>query len=340
MPYVFSRGHIFSYEGEQFNMSNTRPKSTQVAIDAIASKSKRRSKQERARISTILLESFSFVPSPLFGRRNSHRLIFDDVEAVPRKTVSWYCPAVDIDASKPIKSGVLLTRAQEIILFRQYNFARKKVQKLQKVVSKTDAPKDAELDALLEWYDIATEKRDHIVECNLALVLAMAKRTWATGEYADLVAEGNVAMLRCVERFDCELGFKFSTYACRALTTAFNRFGGKQAKYKSNIPFDIEATKEPLMIPPPVEVFASPEHVKIVQNAIRNVNSNLTPVEQDVLRYRFGVHAGQNPPQLTLEKAGKQLGISKERVRQLQIRALQKIRDHIEFKMEHDLLAS
>ncbi len=321
-------------------MPNTRQQSTQVATDVSAlPQIRRRSKTERASIEQILLEPFFFVPSTLLARKNAEHRIFVDVEEVPRNTVSWYCPAIDIDDSKPVKTGMLLARAQETILFRQYNFARMRVQKLQDCISKQKISCDEDFDALLYWYDVATNKRDHIVECNLALVLAMAKRSWATGEYADLVAEGNIAMLRCVERFDCELGYKFSTYACRALTTAFNRFGKKQMKHKGNISFEVESMKEP-MIEISIEGFASPEHVSIMSEAVRSVDSQLTPVEQDVLRYRFGLHAGQNPPQLTLEKAGRELGISKERVRQVQIRALQKIRTYIESNLQLDLLAS
>ena len=56
------------------------------------------------------------------------------------------------------------------------------------------------------------------------------------------------------------------------------------------------------------------------------------------MRYRFGLHCPQNPPLLTLQQVGKQLGISKERVRQIQIRAISKIRDVIERYLPADLL--
>ncbi|MGY8752422.1 MAG: sigma-70 family RNA polymerase sigma factor, partial [Phycisphaerales bacterium] len=160
----------------------------------------------------------------------------------------------------------------------------------------------------------------------------------ATGEYADLVAEGNVALLRVVDRFNCELGFKFSTYACRALTTAFNRFGKKQMKHKDNVPFEYNPDREPIHRSIDDEI-VSEEYVRAIREALRSEDAQLTEVEKDVLRYRFGLFAGQNPPKLTLAKAGIKLGISKERVRQVQIRALLKIRQVIEHRLPLDLMA-
>jgi RNA polymerase primary sigma factor len=166
----------------------------------------------------------------------------------------------------------------------------------------------------------------------------MAKRSWATGEYADLVAEGNVALVRAVDRFNCELGFKFSTYACRALTTAFNRFGRKQLKHRDTMPFEFDPDREPIHRAES-DSFSSPERIREIRDVVRSQEAQLTPVEQEVLRYRFGLFAGQNPPKLTLEKAGNVLGISKERVRQVQIRALRKIREVIESRLPLDLMA-
>ncbi len=297
---------------------------------------RRRSSIERDQIDRALTEPVIVVQSPVFKKKDAEKLVFTIPSEVPRLSVAWYCPA--IDRALPPKSGDarLLTRKEETGLFRQYNFARMKLQSLQDNISKVKKPKDNVLDDLVRWYTISVERRDHIVECNLALVLAMAKRSWATGEYADLVAEGNVALLRAVDRFDCELGYKFSTYACRALTTAFNRFGKKQLKHKDNVPFEFDPDREPPHIRD--EEIVSPEYLRAIREAVRSDEAQLTEVEKEVLRYRFGLFAGQNPPKFTLEKAGKMLGISKERVRQVQIRALRKIREVLEQQLPLDLM--
>ena len=136
-------------------------------------------------------------------------------------------------------------------------------------------------------------------------------------------------------------GARFSTYACRALTTAFNRFGRKQLKHRDNVPFEFDPDREPTF-KFEEEDFLSSEYIAAIQDAVRSKEAQLTDVEQDVLRYRFGLSAGQNPPKFTLEKAGKMLGISKERVRQVQLRALRKIREVVEdqLPLDTELMAS
>ena len=297
---------------------------------------RRRTKIEKGHIDRALTEPVIVVESPVFSKKDAEKQVFEIPSDVPRLSIAWYCPA--IDRASPPKSGDarLLTRKEEAILFRQYNYARMKLRSLQDKVSKAKKPKDSDIESLVRWYNVSVECRDHIVECNLALVLAMAKRSWATGEYADLVAEGNVALLRAVDRFNCELGYKFSTYACRALTTAFNRFGRKQSKHKDNVPFEFDTDREPHLSHE--EEIVSPEHLQAIREAVRSDEAQLTEVEKEVLRYRFGLFAGQNPPKFTLAKAGKMLGISKERVRQVQIRALRKIREVLEHRLPLDLM--
>jgi len=298
---------------------------------------KRRSKIEHQKIDLALTEPVIVVESPCFSDKNAESVIFEIPAAVPRLPVSWYSPAID-RATPPKRSvAALLTRDEEGVLFRQYNYARMKLRQLQDKITCTNKVKDNELDDLIRWYDISIDRRDHIVERNLALVLAMAKRSWATGEYADLVAEGNVALVRAVDRFNCELGFKFSTYACRALTTAFNRYGKKQLKHRYNVPFEFDPDREPVHHNAGDD-FVTPERIREIRDVVRSEEAQLTSVEQDVLRYRFGLFAGQNPPKFTLEKVGSVLGISKERVRQVQLRALRKIREVIENRLPLDLL--
>ena len=311
------------------------PKKT--ARGRYTTRNKRRSKIEHMKINQALTEHIIVVVSPCFKKKNAEKFVFEIPDNVPRLPVSWYSPAVDRATPPKRNVAALLTREEESVLFRQYNYARLKLRKLQDRLSCSINTADSELDDLIRWYDISIDRRDHIVERNLALVLAMAKRSWATGEYADLVAEGNVALVRAVDRFNCELGFKFSTYACRALTTAFNRFGRKQLKHRDNVPFEFDPDREPIHRVDP-DSFSTPERIREIRDVVRSQEANLTPVEQEVLRYRFGLFAGQNPPKLTLEKAGSVLGISKERVRQVQIRALRKIREVIENRLPLDLM--
>ena len=288
-----------------------------------------RSPQELQRLELALNESIMVVESPLIKKRNAEKIIFEEPDSVPRMSVAWYAPGQDLGSNTKNTGGKVLTREEEVTLFRQYNYARWRVTKMQERLASAKPLTDKDYDELLRWFDIAIDRRDHIVECNLPLVLAMAKRSYAAGEYSDLVAEGNVALVRCVDRFDCELGWKFSTYACRALSAAFNRYGKKQLKHKKAIPFEVDAEREPRYSD--VEVDRSDDDgIRAIRLALRSGQVELTEAEHEVMRYRFGLHCPQNPPLLMLQQVGKQLGISKERVRQIQIRAISKIRDVIE----------
>src|SRR5439155_21927676 len=125
-----------------------------------------------------------------------------------------------IGSSAP--SSSLLNTLQEKHLFLRYNYARLRAKAaVQKF--RTNPGKAAARDIAL-WYGRTKDTRERITQANLALVLAMAKRTrMSEVDFGELVSEGNMALLRAVEKFDTARGFKFSTYACRAILKAFSR---------------------------------------------------------------------------------------------------------------------
>ncbi len=136
---------------------------------------------------------------------------------------------------------VLLTGAEERVLFLQYNYARHRVSRDPEADRQADARPTSTPAKCFRWYRIAERYREQIAETNLALVLAMAKRTrMSEVDFADLVSEGNMALLRSVDKFDCGRGFKFSTYACRAILKAFSRQGMKLSKYRQRFPTDFD----------------------------------------------------------------------------------------------------
>ena len=77
---------------------------------------------------------------------------------------------------------------------------------------------------VLAWGHRVLDARSVIVRVNMPLVLAMAKRTRLSSiDFNEMISEGNMALLRSVEKFDCSRGFKFSTYSCRAILKSFSR---------------------------------------------------------------------------------------------------------------------
>jgi RNA polymerase primary sigma factor len=191
----------------------------------------------------ILAQPMDFIDSKEFYEPDAEFRIYDDAPAIQKPDVAWYRPLMDDltpsgnrSAGSKNTGTVLLTAEEERVLFLQYNYARYRVSRLQKEVGPS-GPTDEQAQELLRWARTAIAYREQIAETNLALVLAMAKRTrMSEVDFADLVREGNMALLRSVDKFDCSRGYKFSTYACRAILKAFSRQGMKLSKYPSASP--------------------------------------------------------------------------------------------------------
>ena len=184
---------------------------------------------------------------------------------------------------------------------------------------------------LLRWAVVAEGFREQIAETNLALVLAMAKRVRIMdSEFADLVSEGNMALMRSVDKFDCGRGFKFSTYACRAILKAFSRHGMKSTRHRQRFPTDFDPAFEKsdfLERRREEQITDSAEEVRHIMD---NNHAELSSVERTVILHRFGVGNSTEAPTLTLEQVGQIIGVTKERVRQIQNKALAKLRSVIE----------
>lgn len=279
----------------------------------------------------ILAEEMDYIDSPEFRKAGAEQAIYDEAPDIRRPDVSWYRPLMD-DLTPPkarsLKNAgtVLLTGAEERVIFLQYNYARFRVSELQKEIGSSD-PTPEQAREVLRWYRKAVAYREQIAETNLALVLAMAKRTrMSEVDFADLVSEGNMALLRSVDKFDCGRGFKFSTYACRAILKAFSRQGLKLSKYRQRFPTDFDPALEKSNHLENVRRTSELEAADEVKHIVQNNEADLTDVERTVIHHRFGLDLAENQDPLTLEQVGQIIGVTKERVRQIQNKALEKIR--------------
>jgi len=290
-------------------------------------------------LKVILAEPMDYIDSPEFRKPGAKERIYDEAPDVQKPDVAWYRPLMDDLTAAGSRSQarqtttLLLTGAEERILFLQYNFARFSISEIQKEIG-AGGPSEAQARDLLHWYHIAVQYREQIAQTNLALVLAMAKRTrMSEVDFADLVSEGNMALLRSVDKFDCGRGFKFSTYACRAILKAFSRQGMKLSKYRQRFPTDFDPAMEKSNHIETLRETHLRECADEVKHVVINNDANLTPVEQIVIHHRFGIgglHGKQDIDPLTLEQVGQIIGVTKERVRQIQNKALEKIRFHLE----------
>ncbi len=300
------------------------------------------SRADEAALSQVLAEKYEYIDSDLFdlSPEEAERQIFDEAPEIQKPDTSWYHPVMDstfADARSQKNVGsVLLSAKQERALFLQYNYCRFRVCVLRDQVRDDHVIDTGVAHELLVWRRKAELYRDQIAQTNLALVLAMAKRTRMSElDFADLVSEGNMALLRAVDKFDISRGFKFSTYACRAILKAFSRQGLKLSKYRSMFPTDFDPTLEKSNHINEKRAEHEDDCVDELRDIVKQNRADLSDIEQEVIEHRFALgkkpdDADEEPHPLTLEQVGKIIGVTKERVRQIQNKALEKLRVTLE----------
>ena len=216
-----------------------------------------------------------------------------------------------------------LSRQDEALLFRRYNCARYHMANLmEKQRRRFDRGR---VPQILAWYRRVLENRAALTHANMALVVAMAKRTKTNSvEFGELVSEGNMALLRAVDKFDFSRGFKFSTYACSAILKAFSRLATQAGTYHQRFPTNSEPEREPSDELERRHADQRELALEDLRRVLLRNRAGLTDVEQTVLGARFGV-VGHGRVQ-TLHEVSGLVRLSRERVRQVQRGALTKLR--------------
>jgi len=227
-----------------------------------------------------------------------------------------------------------LTPEQERHLFLRLNYARYRVLRiLQRYHGQSIGPEA--IQELLRWERVAQQTRNEIVRANLPLVLAMARRTRISNvDPADLISEGNLALLRSVDKFDCSRGYKFSTYACRAILKSFARVAARTSRHRGHFPTEFDPALEKSNYLDQQRRDLEDRCVAELRSILTTDQAGLSEVERQVIRARFAISESDNPPEpvevRTLEQVGEMIGVTKERVRQIQNKALSKLRHLLE----------
>lgn len=187
------------------------------------------------------------------------------------------------------------------------------------------ARKAASAETLVRWARRWAAVRDFIVETNLPLVYAMIGRFDTRGlDHDDVLSEAMFGLAQAVERFDPWRGFRFSTYACHAIHRAMIRSSKGSDRYRRLFPVQHDVTFER----PDSEPSTTGLFVERLQRALDGNLGQLTKLESRILDKRFPTDIDRR--RLTLQQVGEAVGLSKERVRQIQNQALTKLRSVLE----------
>jgi len=224
---------------------------------------------------------------------------------------------------KAALSGARLSRAEEEVLFLRYNYAK---YRLSRLVERRPTPRsETKARAAVYWRRMQLRARAELTQANLALVTAMAQRAHVPhAEFGDLISEGNLALLRSIERFDVSRGFKFSTYACRAILKSFSRLARRLGRYRQRFPVEFDPDYEQGDHLSHRREADWSDALEDLREVLAGNLGQLTDLEQRVLWERF-FDAEPNAKR-TLAEVGRSVGFSTERVRQIQHQALRKVR--------------
>jgi len=222
-----------------------------------------------------------------------------------------------------VRARISLSVKQERTLFLQYNYAKHRLRALLRRRGRASAKRAREI---IAWHTKAMAIRSKIAHANMALVPAMARRAQSPKvEFGELISEGYMAVLRCIEKFDVSRGFKFSTYACRAVLKSFHRLARKTTRYQKLFPVELDPALDPGDEAEQRADRQRSDCIDIIREILKRNHANLTDLERKVILERFAIRAGGKAR--TLCEVGQMIGLSKERVRLIQKASLSKLRD-------------
>lgn len=218
----------------------------------------------------------------------------------------------------------LFSPEQERTMFRRYNYLKFKAEKLRKRLEPLEAT-DAHIEDLERMLARSDEVKNEILRANLRLVVSIARRhVGRSACFFEIVSDGNLALMRAVEKFDYTRGFKFSTYASWAIMRNYARTIPEQL-YETG---KLVTSSDELLAQAPAPDTDHDLELEGARHLVAKGLALLSDRERDVVERHYGLGKAKSP--MTLDQIGQVFGVTKERVRQIERKALAKLRDGLQ----------
>ncbi len=216
----------------------------------------------------------------------------------------------------------LLSKPQEAAMFREMNRSLYHANELREQLNpeKVSVQSVKEIDALLQR---AETIRNHIIRANIRLVISIVKKFVTPQQsFDDMLSDGIITLMQAVEKFDYDRGFRFSTYAYRSV--ARNAFRRVNAARKEEARFTRDAEDWAFQQEDQSSSSLSDQMWSNLRSITADMLENLDRRERLIIRSRYALGAHRRVR--TFQDLGNRLGISKERVRQIEHRAVEKLK--------------
>ncbi len=294
------------------------------------------------RAKALLAIKIEFVPSKEFLKANAGEKILAEPIEVPKPASAESFETIQLlgehllpEYLQALKDTPVLNRERERRLFRRYNYLKYLAVTTRAGIKPTRVSSER-LKQIEDYLAEAETIRKTIVVANLRLVVSIASRHVKSGaSFLELVSRGNFALIKAVEEFDYTKGFRFSKRASLSIAKEYAKVSGKSTQLSRKRAASLADIQRDLRATAAADLAAIERARKSLTQVIKN---ELNEREQYVILNHFGLTGSPiKRERQTLKQIGEDLRLTKERVRQIELRALQKLRQSLSSK-EFELL--